>query len=82
MEKIDYYKIAKEYAASEDCDIVQYAGEEDGWHYFSYTKPNLPKYGSLPGAMRINDNGIVEKLGAFDVRFNVSRMARLLQSKS
>lgn len=73
-------KLAKEYAAKENCDIVLYAGEEDGWHYFSYTRPNLPKYASLSRAMRINRSGKIEKLGGFEIRCKVKNRADALKN--
>lgn len=75
MEKIDYLKLAKEYAIKQwNFDIVLPAGEEDGWHYFSCTREGRPHYSSMPMAIRINDGKDIEELG-WNVRLKVIHMA-------
>lgn len=83
MQTKDYLKIAKEYSIRQwGFDIVLPAGEEDGWHYFSCTKEGRPHYSSMPVAIRVNRNGIIEELG-WDVRMKVINMAdRLANSKN
>lgn len=79
MKKEDYLKIAKEYSIKMwNFDIVLYAGEEEGWYYFSCTRKGLPHYSSLPVAIRVNGEGEIEELG-WDVRMKVIRMADELQ---
>lgn len=78
---IDYLALATEYAAKKGNDIVLPAGEEDGWHYFAHTREGLPHYGSLPCAIRINDNGKIEDLDGFIMRNKVSRRAYELRDK-
>lgn len=79
MEIKDYLKIATEYSIkTRNFDIVLYAGEEDGWHYFSCTRNGRPHYSSMPVAIRINSKGVIEELG-WDVRMKVIHMADELQ---
>lgn len=76
MDKKDYIKLAKEYSMKEwRFDIVRYAGEEDGWHYFSCTREGRPKWSSLPTALRIDKDGNLEEVGGFDIRFRISNRA-------
>lgn len=79
MDKKDYLKIAKEYSIKRwNFDIVRYAGEEDGWHYFSCTREGRPKWSSLPTALRVNKSGKIEEVGGFDIRFKISHLAHEL----
>ena len=66
MGKIDCLKLAKEFALKEwNFDIVNPAGEEDGWHYFSCTREGRPKWSSYPCAIRVNESsGVVEEVRA------------------
>lgn len=78
MNKEEAMKLAKEYSVSKwNFDIVLYAGEEDGSHYFSCTREGRPKWSSMPIAIRINRNGAPEEMG-WDVRMRVIRMAEQL----
>lgn len=71
-------KLAKEFSIKNwNFNIVLYAGEEDGWHYFSCTREGRPKYSSMPVAIRVSKYGVVEELG-WDVRMKVIRMAKEL----
>ncbi|MBD5237531.1 MAG: hypothetical protein HDS62_08400 [Bacteroidales bacterium] len=81
MEKKDYLKLATEYSIKMwNFDIVLYAGEEDGWHYFSCTREGRPKYSSMPVAIRVSSDGKeIERLGG-DVRYHVISMADRLNS--
>ncbi len=83
MEEKDYLKLAKEFSIKEwKFDIVRYAGEEDGWHYFSCTREGRPHYSSLPRALRVNgETGLVEEVRG-DVRLLVNSMAYQLELKS
>lgn len=78
---LNYLEIAKAFAKEQGCDIVRPAGYEDGWYYFAFTKPNLPRYGSLPRAMRINKKGEVEELGGFLNRMTFNNQSYILMSK-
>ena len=81
METKDYLRLATEYSIKMwDFDIVLYAGEEDGWHYFSCTREGRPKYSSLPTALRINKSGKIEEVGGFDIRFKISHMAHQMMA--
>lgn len=82
MEMKDYIKLATDFANQKGCDIVRYAGEEDGWHYFSFTRLGLPRYGSLPQALRIDHQGNIEELGGFVMRSKVSDNATKLAKSS
>ena len=76
MEEKDYLKLAREFSIKEwNFDIVLPAGEEDGWHYFSCTREGRPHYSSLPCAIRINRNGIIEVIGDSSIRFKISHRA-------
>lgn len=79
---LNYLEIAKAFAKEQGCDIVRPAGYEDGWYYFAFTKPNLPRYGSLPRAMRINKKGEVEELDGFFNRMKVSNEAHKIASNN
>ena len=83
MGKIDCLKLAKEFALKEwNFDIVNPAGEEDGWHYFSCTREGRPHYSSMPVAIRIDKHGTIEELG-WAMRMKVIRMAdKLINSKN
>lgn len=83
MDKKDYLKIAQEYSINLwNFDIVRYAGEEDGWHYFSCTREGRPRYSSLPLAIRVNNSsGGVEEINGND-RLTVNAMAYRLSLKS
>ena len=75
MTKEEALKLAKEFSIkSWNFDIVRYAGEEDGWHYFSCTREGRPHYSSLPVAIRVNQSSIIEELG-WDVRMKVIHRA-------
>lgn len=76
---IDYLALATKYAAERGNNIVLPAGEEDGWHYFAHTRPNLPRYGSLPCAIRISNNGEIEDLDGVIMRTKVTLMAHKLK---
>lgn len=79
MGVIDFYGLALQYAKMKGCSIVKDAGTEDGWHYFAYTRPNLPKYGSLPSAIRIDEDGKIEELRSFIMRQKVSNKSYELE---
>ena len=79
MSKINYLQLAVKYAKFKGCSIVKAAGSEDGWHYFAYTRPNLPRYGSLPSAIRINEVGKIEELHSFLMRQKVNNRAYELE---
>lgn len=82
MEKKDHLKIAKEYSIKIwNFDIVRYAGEEDGWQYFSCTREGRPHYSSMPLAIRVNNNGEVEEVKG-DARLKVNSMAYRLEIES
>lgn len=79
MDKKEYLKIATEYSKKRwNFDIVRYAGEEDGWRYFSCTREGRPKWSSLPTALRVNKSGKIEEVGGFDIRFRISHLAHEL----
>lgn len=81
MEEKDYLSIAKEYSIKEwNFDIVLYAGEEDGWRYFSCTREGRPKWSSLPTSLRISKDGDIEEVGGFDIRLKISNMAHSLDN--
>ena len=76
METKDYLRLATEYSIKMwNFDIVLYAGEEDGWHYFSCTREGRPKYSSLPRAIRIHSNSMSIEEVRGDVRLKVNHMA-------
>lgn len=76
MGMLDYLKIAKEYSLKKwNFDIIKDAGVADGWHYFSCTRLGRPRWSSLPCAIRISSDGIVEELEDFESRRRVSSMA-------
>lgn len=75
QKKLNIAEIAKVFASKKGCDIVKEAGCEGEWHYFAYTKTDLPKYGSLPSAVRINEKGEIEELHSFLIRQKVSNRA-------
>lgn len=77
---VDYLALATEYAAKQGNTIVLPAGIESGWHYFAHTRPNLPRYGSLPNAIRINSKGEIEDIDGFVMRSRVSRKAYELRN--
>ena len=79
MGEINFYRLALQYAKMKGCSIVKDAGNEDGWHYFAYTRPNLPKYGSLPSAIRINAEGKIEELRSLIMRQKVNNKAYALE---
>lgn len=53
-------------------DIVAYAGEEDGWHYFSMTCDGRPKYSNMPLVLRIGSNGDTETIVDLIIRNHIS----------
>ena len=75
----NFYQLALRYAKMKGCSIVKDAGAEDGWHYFAYYRLNLPKYGSLPSAIRIDADGKIEELRSFIMRQKVSNKAYALE---
>ena len=80
MEEKDYLELAREFSIKEwKFDIVLPAGVEDGWHYFSCTREGRPHYSSLPCAIRINKDGVIEDLGGFDIRLEISHRAHKLK---
>ena len=73
MTKDEALKLAKEFSIKEwNFDIVLYAGEEDGWHYFSCTREGRPKYSSMPVAIRVNASRIEEIKGDVIFRINAN----------
>ena len=77
MTKEEALKLAKEFSIKNwDFDIVRYAGEEDGWHYFSCTREGRPHYSSLPRALRVNAKGELE-----EVRGNARQMVNAMTYK-
>lgn len=71
MEEKDYLKLAKEYSLKRwNFDIVLSAGEEDGWHYFSCTRANRPKWSSVPRAIRINSSLQIENVDEVRIKVN------------
>lgn len=82
MEKKDYLKIAKEYSIKTwNFDIVHFAGEENGWYYYSCTREGRPHYSSMPVAIRVNHNGEIEELpSSLWMKVNADAY-RLLQSQ-
>lgn len=77
MTKEEALKLAKEFSIKNwDFDIVRYAGEEDGWHYFSCTREGRPHYSSLPRALRVNAKGEIE-----EVRGNARQMVNAMAYK-
>lgn len=82
MDYNDYLKIATDYSIKQwGFDIVRFAGEEEGWRYFSCTRDGRPHYSSLPMAIRVNKHGEIETLEG-DLRLRVNFMAYQLESKS
>lgn len=80
MQYKEILKLAKQYVKERGYSIVKPAGQEGGWYYFAYSRPNLPQYGSLPSALRIDFNGNVEELRSFILRQRVSNMAYALEN--
>ena len=77
MTKEEALKLAKEFSIKNwNFDIVRYAGEEDGWHYFSCTRAGRPHYSSLPRALRVNAKGELE-----EVRGNARQMVNAMAYK-
>lgn len=77
MTKEEALKLAKEFSIKNwNFDIVRYAGEEDGWHYFSCTREGRPHYSSLPRALRVNAKGEIE-----EVRGNTRQMVNAMTYK-
>lgn len=77
MTKEEALKLAKEFSIKNwDFDIVRYAREEDGWHYFSCTREGRPHYSSLPRALRVNAKGELE-----EVRGNARQMVNAMTYK-
>ena len=77
MTKEEALKLAKEFSIKNwTFDIVRYAGEEDGWHYFSCTREGRPHYSSLPRALRVNAKGEIE-----EVRGNTRQMVNAMTYK-
>ncbi len=63
MDYNDYLKLATDYSIKQwGFDIVRFAGEEDGWFYFSCTREGRPHYSSMPVAIRVNAEGKIEEL--------------------
>lgn len=63
MDYNDYLKLATDYSIKQwGFDIVCFAGEEEGWYYFSCTREGRPHYSSLPVAIRINSLGEIDEL--------------------
>ena len=80
---LNYLEIAKAFAKEQGDDIVLPAGIEGKWHYFAHTRKGLPRYGSLPGAIRINPKGEIEILEGYLMRRKVSLVAYdLMDSKN
>lgn len=78
MDYNDYLKFATDYSIKQwGFNIVRYAGEEDGWHYFSCTREGRPHYSSMPVAIRVNSDKVVEELG-WSVRMKVIKSADML----
>ena len=77
MTKDEALKLAKEFSIKNmNFDIVRYAGEEDGWHYFSCTREGRPHYSSMPRALRVNAKGKIE-----EVRGNARQMVNAMAYK-
>ena len=77
MTKEEVLKLVKEISIKNwNFDIVRYAGEEDGWHYFSCTREGRPHYSSLPRALRVNAKGEIE-----EVRGNARQMVNAMAYK-
>lgn len=79
MGVMNFYQLALRYAEMKGCSIVKDAGVEDGWHYFAYSRLNLPKYGSLPAAIRIDSDGKIEELRSFVLRQKINNRAYALE---
>lgn len=78
MDYNDYLKLATDYSIKQwGFDIVRFAGEEDGWFYFSCTKEGRPHYSSMPVAIRMNSDMVFEELG-WSARMKVIKMADML----
>lgn len=74
-----FYQLDLRYANMKGCGIVKEASTEDGWHYFAYSLPNIPKYESLPSSLCIYGDGKIEELHSFIIQQKDSNKAYELE---